>query len=381
VTAVYPRETLDQHLKSIKKLSLPGADGFDAMTPDGFHLLYAAATIIPGRLALGGLTATGESLLVARGPDGVRRGIALGCKALSVDGKAVAVPRADFEFNLANGRLTATPIYTPVEPVQLLPADSSAFVGQQTVTLTCATAGTQIHYTLDGTGPTPASPLYRGPFILTHSTTVRASAFRDGVATAPTTMSGTHASLATEAFFAAETLQKAVGTPATVPGLHYDYYEGPWQELLTRLDDMTPVRSGQVAQLFDESGRGTAPTFAFKYTGYLDVPADGIYRFYAPPEFYEPNIMAGYDLHLFIDGQEWYPGTSRHALGIWPVALQKGKHAFTVTFADLRGDAVKKMAQRGQQAWIWAGTVPKVEMAGPGVPKGPVPAGMLSQMK
>ena len=348
------------------------------MTPDGFHVLYAAATTIPGRLALGGLAAAGESLLVVRGPDGVRRGIALGCKTLTVDGKPIHVPEADFEFDLVNGRLNATPVYRPVEPVQILPADTSAFVGQQKVTLTCTTPNTQIHYTLDGSNPTPASPLYRAPFTITNSTTVRASAFRDGVTTAPTTMSGTKASLATEAFFAVETPQKAVGTPATVPGLQYDYYEGPWQELLTRLDEMTPVRSGQVAKLFDESARGTAATFAFRYTGYLDVPADGVYRFYAPPEFYEPNIMAGYDLHLSIDGQDWYPATSRHALGIWSIALQKGKHTLMVTFSDLRGDAVRKMAQSKQQAWIWAGTVPDVEMAGPGMPKAPIPAGMLS---
>ena len=378
VTAIYPREAPGDNLKDIKKLNLPGAEGFEATLPDGARVLYAAATTIPGRLALGGLTASGESLLVFRGPDGVRHGIALGCKSLIVDGKAAALPGSDFEFDLGIRQVKFTPIYTPVEPVEIQPSDTTAFVGQQTVTLTCTTPGAPIHYTLDGTDPTPASPFYRGPFVLTGSAAVRARAFRVGVTAAPTTMSCTEASLATGAFFAAQTPGKAAGAPTTVPGLSCDFYEGPWQQLMMGLERMTPVKSGHVDRLFDEGLKGTAPTFAFKYAGFIQTPADGVYNFYAPPEFYEPNILSGYDLHLFIDGKEWYPATSRHALGIWSIALQKGQHSFTVTFADLRGDAVKKMDQPGQQPWVWTGSTPSVEISGPGLRRGPIPTSMLS---
>src|SRR5688572_5791568 len=47
-----------------------------------------------------------------------------------------------------------------------------------TVTITCATAGATIHYTPNNTRPTRASALYSGPFVLADGTfTVRAVAF------------------------------------------------------------------------------------------------------------------------------------------------------------------------------------------------------------
>ena len=50
--------------------------------------------------------------------------------------------------------------------------------GNNTVTITCATAGAAIHYTTNNTSPTRASALYSGPFALADGTfTVRAVAF------------------------------------------------------------------------------------------------------------------------------------------------------------------------------------------------------------
>lgn len=50
--------------------------------------------------------------------------------------------------------------------------------GELTVTLSCATAGASIYYTLDGSLPTPsASQLYSGPLTLADSTSLRAMAF------------------------------------------------------------------------------------------------------------------------------------------------------------------------------------------------------------
>jgi hypothetical protein len=64
-----------------------------------------------------------------------------------------------------------------------------SYVGAQAITLQCSTTGAAIHYTLDGTVPTPASPRYRQPIPIAADTTLTAKAFRAGSA-ASQTLSG-----------------------------------------------------------------------------------------------------------------------------------------------------------------------------------------------
>jgi hypothetical protein len=91
--------------------------------------------------------------------------------------------------------------------------------------------------------------------------------------------------------------------------------------------------------------------------------------------------MAAYELRVFVNGKEWYPATSRHALGAWSVALQKGKHAFTVVYADLRADGPQKLNKPGQAPFVWEGVAPDIQLSGPGLTKAPIPATMLWREK
>lgn len=49
------------------------------------------------------------------------------------------------------------------------------------VTITCATAGTKIYYTTDGTKPTASSPEYTGAISITAAATINAIAVKDGL--------------------------------------------------------------------------------------------------------------------------------------------------------------------------------------------------------
>src|SRR5207237_5427679 len=47
--------------------------------------------------------------------------------------------------------------------------------------ITTDTAGAEIHYTLNGSAPTTASPLYTAPITINNTTTLRAAAFKTGL--------------------------------------------------------------------------------------------------------------------------------------------------------------------------------------------------------
>jgi hypothetical protein len=379
VTAIYPRETVKSELAEIKPLRAAGTEGFEATTPTGFRVLYQAAANAPGKLSLDGVEATGESLLLVRSPQGVQRGIALGCTSLALRrGGSRTAPTSDFEFELAGGQLKGlTTIYTPIKLVTFEP-DTDVLIEQQAVTLACGTPGVEIRYTLDGSDPSPASPLYQGPFTIQDSATVKARAFRPGLTRVPDDVSGTLVSATSHAVFTKAAPMKPVEVGSPVQGLHYEYYEGDWRDLFVGLDRIAPRKAGSVPSLLDISPRETDGCFAFKYSGFLNVPEDGVYTFHAPREWYMPDWAAGYELRVWVGGREWYPAARLHALGNWCIALQKGMHPFTVTYADLRAGVQSTLNFPDLHKLVWDGDVPAFLISGPGLAKQPIPASMLA---
>jgi hypothetical protein len=82
---------------------------------------------------------------------------------------ASAVAIGTYTINLPTQ--TATPIFTPAP---------ATYASQQSVTLSCATPGATIHYTLDGSAPTASSTAYAGPITVSATTTVKAIALATG---------------------------------------------------------------------------------------------------------------------------------------------------------------------------------------------------------
>jgi PKD repeat protein len=125
------------------------------------------------------------------------------------------------------------------------------------------------------------------------------------------------------------TTLKAAETPSgTVAGVNYAYYEGTWS-VLPAFGSLTAVKSGNVAN-FDMSVRNRVDNYAFQYTGYVQVPADGQYTFYTSSD----------------DGSKLYIGTTEvvnndglHAMQerSGTIGLRAGKHSITVTFFEATG--------------------------------------------
>lgn len=347
--------------------------GFTAKFADGADLAYLAAAQ-PAALQLGALAGHAAVLLLADG-----RGLALDCSALAWRGRAVPVPAADFEFWIEDDRLVVgQPIHRPIQPVTIAPA-VPVFTDTLEVSLSCPTPGVELRYTLDGSRPTPQSPRYTGPFAITATCRVKARAFRPGVTEDVWQQDGTHGTTVFSALYRQEPPAPAVSAAPGAPGLRFEYFEGPWTETMAR--SLTyPAKHSGVAPLLDVGMRRTDGSFGVRYEGRIEVPADGVYTFHAPPEFVLPDIESGYDLRVFVNGKEWYPNVRWHGHGTWSVALAKGKHAFKVVFVDLRPRPHKIELMWGfpHPEFTWKGAAPTLAVSGPELPKQPVPATWLS---
>jgi hypothetical protein len=112
-------------------------------------------------------------------------------------------------------------------------------------------------------------------------------------------------------------------------GLNYEYYEGTWTSL-PDFDSLTPTATG-IAHNFDIGLRQRDDYFAFRFTGYIKVPADGNYTFYT-------NSDDG--SKLYIDGVLVVNNDGLHGM------LEKsgykyllaGRHSITVDYLEYDGD-------------------------------------------
>ncbi|MEF3694413.1 MAG: chitobiase/beta-hexosaminidase C-terminal domain-containing protein [Candidatus Cloacimonadota bacterium] len=101
---------------------------------------------------------------------------------LQINTNTVLKARAFKAGYLSSPIATETYVFgaTAVQPVVITP-DGGVFAGPHSVTLTCATPGAEIRYTLDGTNPTQSSNLYNAPFLVSGTVTVKAKAFKEGL--------------------------------------------------------------------------------------------------------------------------------------------------------------------------------------------------------
>ena len=82
-------------------------------------------------------------------------------------GSALYLDGVTFSWEPAEAPAVATPVITSAD---------ETVIGPQTISITCATEGADVYYTIDGTEPSASSTLYEGAFQLTASATVKAIA-------------------------------------------------------------------------------------------------------------------------------------------------------------------------------------------------------------
>lgn len=136
---------------------------------------------------------------------------------------------------------TATPSISPA---------AGTYSSPQSVALSCATPGSTIFYTIDGTQPTTASSVYSSPFTLSATATVKAIGTAPGFGTSSTATSAYTISNAT-AVGMPRPYGRQLDSPQTNVGL------ASWQQQMAKYDYVAFVAFGGA-----EGGIGGGQTFA-----------------------------------------------------------------------------------------------------------------------
>jgi len=249
-----------------------------------------------------------------------------------VDTQAMAVLR---------GWINSLPGLPVLDPPVISPSGDGLFNQSVEVTLLHDEPGTALHYTLDRTMPTSSSARYTAPFTLEADSTVTARAFKPSFGQ----------SVSASAAFTVVPLRAPENPPGTVNGLVYQSFEGDWGTL-PDFETLMPIKTG-VTNTFDVGLRSRGDSFALRFTGYLEVPTDGLYTFYTSSD---DGSRLSLGTELVVDNDGLHPVLEKSGT----IGLKAGKHAITVTMFDA-----------GAQEAL------TVSYSGPGLDKRPIPGSVL----
>jgi len=185
--------------------------------------------------------------------------------------------------------------------------------------------GITFRYTLDGSDPQPKSRAYKKPLLIKDTTTVKVCAFRKKEPVSAVIV---------------RKLTKLTPLPAVTPGvvepgLTYQTFEGNWPAL-PDFSTLTPAEHGSTT-VVDLSVTDRTQNYGLLFTGYLEIPATGIYTF-------TTNSDDG--SKLWVDGTLVVDNDGMHAPRTLEgrVALAPGKHAITIAFSQGGGGQALSVA-------------------------------------
>ncbi|MDX1285803.1 MAG: PA14 domain-containing protein [Draconibacterium sp.] len=141
------------------------------------------------------------------------------------------------------------------------------FKNTRRVNLACDTKGAEIYYTLNGSEPDKNAILYKAPFEVENTTTVKMIAYR-----------GSQQSLPSQTIIRKAGEIKKVYLSEVQPGLSYKYTHGIYR-MVNDFLNVEPLKTGINPQ-FNMDPREKEQFFSLDYEGYINILKDGEYTFY-----------------------------------------------------------------------------------------------------
>ena len=198
----------------------------------------------------------------------------------------------------------------------------NAFIDETTIDLTCPLPGTEIRYTTDGSMPTKESTLYNGALDVTETTDFAFRTFRPD---------GSPSDVAHTKYVKAPYAEAVTAPAALQPGL-----KAVWHDFRGNLCadiDAAPVKGEYVVESVSipEEVKGN---IGLVMTGYLEVPADGIYTF---------ALLSDDGSTLTLDGELLGDNDGAHSSVeiIVQKALKAGLHPIEVRYFDCNGGVLQ----------------------------------------
>lgn len=204
------------------------------------------------------------------------------------------------------------------------------FEGEIKVDLASATEGAEIYYTLDGTAPNKNSLKYESPFTISETTDIKSIAYKEGFAD-----SRVFEIKGTKAVF-----KNPVNIAGLQNGVDYTYYHGKFSSV-TELASAKIIEKGTMPEP-DIKGAKQEDHFGYIYTGYINVPEDGVYAFLTQSD--DGSV-------LYVAGEKVVDNDGSHAAisSTGEIALKAGFHPIKLLyFEDYEGEAL-----------IWKWRLPK----------------------
>jgi alpha-L-fucosidase len=247
-------------------------------------------------------------------------------------------------------RITKSPVCPAISELALysepalvqIEAGSTTFLGMTSVVLSAPADDVEVRYTTDGSQPTTASSLYKGPIEIDKTCTLKTAAFRDGTA------SPRLAEMAFTAYSAATLLQPSALPANAAAGATVHCYEGGWQTL-DQLEGKTPIRTISSTEISIDH-RTRDEHFALVFHAWFEAKSDGLYQF---------STSSDDGSRLWIGDTMVVDNDGLHGMGEVEglVGLSKGWHKIKIAYFNAAGG-------RGLEV-SWAGPdTPKTSLNG-----------------